>query len=148
VPLNGINVKKSLIILPLILLSCVCTSNANENKIETKFEYVAPYAGSIRDVYPFLAIELYQTDYFSYTESVEGDGYGGAYKYLFEEQKDKALKMCRRLKGKHETIFYGIDNISVSERQLTDITINYSGGTSYKTGQKVHIMFNMYCAKS
>ncbi|MFS1438722.1 hypothetical protein [Shewanella sp. 10N.286.48.A6] len=138
--------KNKLAMLMLLNLASIGIAEANDKTKNTKFEYIAPYLGSIRDIYPSATIQTYRTDYFSYAETVSGDGFSKGLEYLYNQQKDKLKNMCNQHKGKFNKVYYGFDNFSVSERQLTDITINYSGGTKYSTGQKVHFLFNMYCA--
>ena len=138
--------KNKLAMLMLLNLTSIGIAEANDNIKNTKFEYLPPYLGSIRDINSSITIQTYQTEYFSYGETVSGDGFSRGLEYLYNQQKDKLKKMCNQHKGKYNKVYYGFDNISVSERQLTDITINRSSGTIYETGQKVHFLFNMYCA--
>ncbi len=120
--------------------------NAKEKVINTEFVSVSPYLGSIRDVYPGAVIQTFNTDYFSFTETVDGGGFSKGMEYLLTTQQKKLLSVCQKHKGEFKQVFYGFDNISVSERQLTDISVNQLGNKDYKTGQKVHYLFNMYCA--
>lgn len=132
----------------LLTSSCIGIAEANDKTMETEFVYMAPYLGSIRDVYPSATIQTYQTDSLSYGDKVSGDSFSKVFDYLYGEHKNKLFNMCNKLNGKYKKVYYGFDNISASERQKTDITTNYSGGTSYETGQDAHLLFNMYCATS
>ena len=101
------------------------------------------HAGSIRDYAPNLSYEYFGMNWASAKGGVGDDKYQSLMNHIKQNVVEKTVKnKCRQYESDNYRVYYGVDNITFSQRQIYAQSYN---GTEF--GQEVTATFNMFCVK-
>jgi len=111
------------------------------NLLATEYIAMPPAVGSIKHINPALEIISYSANYTTYQEQVKDrDSIKlRVFSDLRRHTDNEILTMCKKHNTNSEKVYYGLDNISFSQRQIT---------TNREYGQEMVVLFNQYCATS
>lgn len=97
------------------------------------------HSGSIRDYVPNISYNAFYTDYYGMSGPVNSKTYEKLFNHIRGEYIESTVKdYCKKQDSKDTVIYYGVDNISFSQKQILSTHGEY--------GESVYAVFTVFCA--